>query len=146
MKMLSIFYMMAYLLALSACLSPDERANKLMVEVVQLIQAAEGEPSAQKKLELLMQARSNLQTIVDNYPSTDLAVKLISEQPIGNVSLASVNKAIKSSEPAACLESPTPTYACVFATAQLIKSDAYRAWHSATSLLHRRKLAMSRGA
>ena len=69
MKMLSIFYMMAYLLALSACLSPDERANKLMVEVVQLIQAAEGEPSAQKKLELLMQARSNLQTIVDNYPS-----------------------------------------------------------------------------
>ena len=79
MKILNILLTTACLLALSACSSPEERANKLLVEAIQLIQAAEGEPSAQKKRKLLRQARDSLQTIVDDYPSTDLAVKLITK-------------------------------------------------------------------
>ena len=113
MKARCLFLMTTFLLALStpADSSPNEQANKLFVEAVRLIRVAEDEPSAQKTLELLMQAHDNLQTIVDDYPSTDLAVKLISGQSIGYVSLASVNKAVAAAEVAACWESPT--YACV---------------------------------
>ena len=71
------------LIALPALADDNTRANSLLVEAVQFIQAAEDETTAQKKLDLLKQAHGNLQTIMDDYPSTDLAVRLITGQQIG---------------------------------------------------------------
>ena len=56
-------------------------ANKLFVEAVQLVKLADPEKAFRK-----------LNEIIDNYPSTDLAVKLISGQDTGSISLEDVTK------------------------------------------------------
>ena len=56
-------------------------ANKLFVEAVQLVKLADPEKAFRK-----------LNEIVDDYPSTDLAVKLISGQDTGSISLEDVTK------------------------------------------------------
>ena len=76
----------------------NARANSLLVEAVQFIQTAEGETAAQKKLDLLKKAHGNLQTIIDDYPSTDLAVRLITGQQIGDLSLAGVVEAVEAAK------------------------------------------------
>ena len=129
----------------------NARANSLLVEAVQLIRAAEDETAAQKKLNLLKQAHGNLQTIMDDYPSTDLAVRLITGQQIGDLSLAGVVEAVEAAKKEVeaakkeveaakkevvevpkretCQESPT--YACVMSlalvTADSIKYASFRA-------------------
>ena len=70
------------------------QANRLLVEAVQLIQAAEAEKAATEKLSLLESALAKLNEIVKGHPGTDLAVKLITGQEIGNLSLKSVKTAI----------------------------------------------------
>ena len=120
----------------------NTRANSLLVEAVQLIQAAEDETAAQKKLDLLKQAHGNLQTIMDDYPSSDLAVRLITGQQIGDFSLAGVVEAVEAAKEMVeatketvkvpkreiCWESPT--YSCVMSlalvTADSIKYASYR--------------------
>ncbi len=69
---------------------PQEDANALFVESVQLIQAAGNEPDVEVRLEYLMEAQKNLHSIIDDYPSSDLAVQLITGQSIGSYSLDSV--------------------------------------------------------
>ena len=70
-------------LASSALADDTARANRLFVAAVKFIQASEAEASMEKKFELLEKAHSNLTTIIDQFPATDLAVKLISGQKIG---------------------------------------------------------------
>ena len=70
------------------------QANRLLVEAIGLIQAAEREPSADGKFRLLKQAHDNLVAIIERYPSTDLAVKLVTGQRIGNLSLETVRNAM----------------------------------------------------
>lgn len=70
------------------------RANRLLVEAVRLVQASELEPSAMGKRALLEKAHDNLLEIIEHHPSTDLAVKLVTGQPVGNISLAGVRNAL----------------------------------------------------
>ena len=68
-------------------------ANKLMVQAVKLVESARNEPSTKKQLDLVRRAQSTLQQIVENHPSSDLAVKLITGQPIGDISLQGLRDA-----------------------------------------------------
>ena len=78
--------------ALPALADDTSRANQLLVEAVQLLQSAEGAANATERLRLSEEALGNLQEIVKRYPSTDLAVKLISGQNIGAISLGGVGE------------------------------------------------------
>ena len=73
----------------------DARANRLMVEAVSLIQASEREPSAAGKFRFLKEAHDNLVEIVDQHPSSDLAVRLATGQAVGSVSLSGVREAME---------------------------------------------------
>ena len=79
--------------ALPALADDTSRANELLVEAVQLLQSAESTTDAAERLRLSEEALGNLNKIVERYPSTDLAVKLITGQAIGNISLAGVAEA-----------------------------------------------------
>lgn len=61
---------------LPASADDTAEANRLMIEAIGFVDAAAGEPSAERKTDLLRQAHDNLTAIVVHYPSTDLAVKL----------------------------------------------------------------------
>ena len=99
--------------------SDESPANRLFVEAAKLIQAAEEEAGAVRKLELLKHARHKLETIVDRHPSSGLAVKLISGQKIGSVSLVGLDDEIEATIGAmvvhACAQAPTLD--CVLSTA-----------------------------
>ena len=71
------------------------KANEPLVEAVQLIQSADKAASWEKRLRLSEEALSNLNKIVERYPSTDLAVKLVSGQTIGRISLESAAEAVE---------------------------------------------------
>lgn len=60
-------------------------ANELFVEAVQSLQAAEAAPDESERLEHLAQAVGAFDAIVRDFPSSDLAVQLITQQPIGAV-------------------------------------------------------------
>jgi len=72
-------------------------ANKLFVEAVQLVKTAEEEGLTEHRrphmAEALEEALAKLNEIFEDYPSTDLAVKLISGQHIGAISLEDVRSA-----------------------------------------------------
>ncbi|MDC0360831.1 hypothetical protein OAN80_03520 [Alphaproteobacteria bacterium] len=105
----------------SGALASDDsaKANSLFVEAVQLIQTSQNILNDKEKLEQLDKALSKLNKIIDRYPSSDLAVKLISGQSIGNINLETVAESIKEVEDNAkkdaCYEAPTTK--CVFVIA-----------------------------
>ena len=70
-------------------------ANELFVEVVKLVKPVEGEKSFEKTLSVMEEALSKLNEIVDDYPSSDLTIKLISGQDTGSVSLEGIEPAEK---------------------------------------------------
>ena len=71
-------------------------ANKLFVEAVQLVKTAEEEGLTEHRrphmAEALEESLAKLNEIFEDYPSTDLAVKLITNQNIGDTSLEDVAK------------------------------------------------------
>ena len=79
----------------SALADDTSEANKLFVEAIQLSLSAEDEESREKKAVALEASLAKLNEIFDEYPSTELAVKLISGQEIGDISLEDVAKAAK---------------------------------------------------
>jgi hypothetical protein len=84
----------ALLFSAGATLADDTAsANKLFVEAVKLVKSAEGEKSFEKTLSVMEEALARLYKIIDDYPSSDLAVKLISGQSVGGVSLEDVGEA-----------------------------------------------------
>ena len=116
------------LVAHPAQASGDAGANRLFVEAAKLIQAAEVEAVATRKLELLKDAKRKLETIVDRHPSSRLAVELVSGQNIGTVSLPGLADAIEDAAVLACPQAPNP--ACLLslavATAGKIEGDTTR--------------------
>ena len=84
------------------------QANRLLVEAVQLVDASELEPSPEGKSALLEKALDNLQEIIGQYPSTDLAVTLVTGQRVGNISLAGVREALNDVREAAPREAGAP--------------------------------------
>ncbi len=74
--------------------NPNEAANKMFVEVVKLISDAKGKPSKQV-IKDLKKAITTLKQIVEKYPSSNLAVQIISGQSIGNISLSKIEKRLR---------------------------------------------------
>lgn len=70
-------------------------ANKLLVEAVQFLQSAKQVYPSVKKILLLKKAQNNLNKIITHHPSSDLAVKLITRQNIGIISLTGISILIK---------------------------------------------------
>ena len=74
------------------------RANELFVEAAKLVSSAENAERL-KKAAVLEEALSKLNEIGDDYPSTELAVKLLSGQNTGSISLKGVGEAIEEARP-----------------------------------------------
>ena len=70
-------------------------ANKLFIEAVKLVKLAENVKDPIEKSDALEEALRRLNKIIDDYSSTDLAVKLSSGQNTGAVSLKSIGKAAR---------------------------------------------------
>lgn len=71
------------------------QANKLLVEAVKRIQAAGTKQTPSEQIPLLEEALDKLNEIVEQHPTNDLAVKLITGQQIGNISLTELADEIK---------------------------------------------------
>lgn len=92
------------------------KANRLFVEAVQLIQLSENSISDAKKLELIEKALGIISNIIENYPSSDLAVKLITNEPIGNININEVRASVENIRNKAAIEIcySVPTPQCIF--------------------------------
>ena len=92
-----LFVLLLLTAATAATASADDsgQANQLLVESVKLIQQAHSQETGAAKLPLLEQALANLNAIIEQHPSTDLAVKLITNQPLGNLSLQALTREIE---------------------------------------------------
>ena len=95
--MITRLLLIAVLCVPSTPLAADDstQANRLLVEAVKLIQAAGIKQTAAEQLPLMESALAKLNEIVENHPSSDLAVKLITGQQIGDISLAGVAHAVE---------------------------------------------------
>ena len=95
--MITRLLLIAVLCVPSAPLAADDstQANRLLVEAMKLIQAAGTKQTATERLPLMESALAKLNEIVENHPSSDLAVKLITGQQIGDISLAGVVDAVE---------------------------------------------------
>ena len=95
--MITRLLLIAVLCVPSTPLAADDstQANRLLVEAVKLIQAAGIKQTAAEQLPLMESALAKLNEIVENHPSSDLAVKLITGQQIGDISLAGVAEAVE---------------------------------------------------
>ena len=80
--------------------------NILIVEASQLIRAAEDARAPEEKIPLLEDARGKLQSVIDNHPASDLALKLATGQSIGAISLPAVDRALETALEG-CWTSPT---------------------------------------
>ena len=93
-RITAILIAITLLFSAGATLADDTAsANKLFVEAVKLVKSAEGEKSFEKTLSVMEEALAKLNKIIDDYPSSDLAVKLINGQDTGSISLEDVGEA-----------------------------------------------------
>ena len=123
-RRLFLFFTLCLLVIPASADDPAE-ANKLLVEAVKLIQAANTNQTAAEQLPLLESALAKLNQIVDDHPSSDLAVKLITGQQIGTLSLAGVAQEVEETRRTACLESLS--YPCLIEAALAI-GESNPAW------------------
>ena len=83
------------LVCVAAALADEgEEANRLVVEAVKMIKAAETAEGTADKLALLEGALAKLNDIVERHASSDVAVKLVTDQPIGSLSLARLTRMV----------------------------------------------------
>ena len=90
--------LVSLILLTPAAASADDpaQANRLLVEAAKIIKTAETAQEAQEQLSLLEDALGKLNEIIERHPSSDLAVKLATDQPIGSLSLPRLRHAINS--------------------------------------------------
>ena len=83
----------ALLFSAGATLADDtSEANELFVEAVKLVKPAANVVGYEEKAAVLEEALAKLNKIVDDYPSSELAARLISGQRIGAISLEVVGE------------------------------------------------------
>ena len=93
-RIAAILIAITLLFSAGATLADDTAsANKLFVEAVKLVKSAEGEKSFEKTLSVMEEALARLNKIIDDHPSSNLAVKLINGQDTGSISLEDVGDA-----------------------------------------------------
>jgi hypothetical protein len=129
---LGFFLLLVFSAANPASVSASPIANRLFVETVQLIQSADATLNEDEKLERLGNALSKLNRIIDKHPTSDLAVRLISGQEIGSVSLALVSAAVKDLKEKKLVKNcaTAPSASCVLLLARIeaekIEDDFFR--------------------
>ena len=96
--MVRLLFVLLYLTAMPASADDTAEANRLFVESVKLLLQADALDADTDKLPLLEQALSKLNGIIDQHPSSDLAVKLITNQSIGDISISYVRSQISSTK------------------------------------------------
>ena len=96
--MVRLLFVLLYLTAMPASADDTAEANRLFVESVKLLLQADALDADTDKLPLLEQALSKLNGIIDQHPSSDLAVKLITNQSIGDISISNVRSQISSTK------------------------------------------------
>ena len=79
----------------SAWADDTSEANELFVEAVKQVKSVENVEGLEEKAAVLEEALGKLNEIVDDHPSSGLAVKLISGQNIGAISLEGVGEVVK---------------------------------------------------
>lgn len=100
-------------LAATGTVRAEETANSIFVEAVRTYQGAEALDDPER-LAALSEAKEVLQTIIDEFPSSDLAVQLISGQTIGMISMPGVEAeimAICERAPTLCSDDPPAVFA-----------------------------------
>ena len=83
------------LLVAPAAADDPAQANRLLVKAVQLLKASEAQSEASEELALLEDAMARLNEIIEQHPSSSLAVKLITDQPIGSLSMHEMRERAK---------------------------------------------------
>ena len=78
---------------------PNAEANRLFVEAVKLLERAEAAPTPEERLELYEGVKGNIDRIVDDFPSSDLAVRIVLGQPLGPIDLAELDRRIAAHQP-----------------------------------------------
>ena len=79
----------------------DAAANRLFVEAVKLSERADAERDSVRRRDLLREAFARLERIVDEFPDSDLAVKLITGEAIGRFDPGEVRERLDEAERAA---------------------------------------------
>jgi hypothetical protein len=106
----SLIVAVSFAVSLASCSDPNARANALFVKAQQLVAESETQPPEQR-LATLQEAQADMKKIVDDYPSSNLAVQIASGRSDGSLSVAAINLKIAEAEPAAeeamCLRAPT---------------------------------------
>ncbi len=75
-------------------ISDEEAANRLFVEAVLLWNRAEGQP-VEVRAEILQRVQSNLKTIIERHSGSTLAVRLVTGETVGPLSVAGVDRAVR---------------------------------------------------
>ena len=81
----------------------DVAANRLLVEAVQLWNRAEGE-SVEQRAATLQRVQANLKTIIERHSGSTLAVRLVTGETVGPLSVASVDRAARAAAEARAAE------------------------------------------
>jgi len=76
----------------SAYADDNADANELVVKAVLLLKQAEAEDDVITRWELVTEAENNLNEVIEKYPRSDVAVKLITGQSIGTLSMEDVSR------------------------------------------------------
>jgi hypothetical protein len=89
----SLVMIFALLLATSALAqsADDVAANRLFVEAVRLWNRAEGEPIEQRPA-TLQKVQANLKSIIERHSGSTLAVRLVTGETVGQLSLAGIER------------------------------------------------------
>jgi len=97
-RIVAILAVIALLFSVGSAWADDNsEANKLFVEAVKLVNSAEDlKRGSEGKAVALEEALRKLNEIIDDHPSSDLAVKLITNQDIGDTSLRGVRYSAES--------------------------------------------------
>lgn len=85
----------------------NSSANKLFIEATQLINKAHSERNAKAESALISEAIDRLDAIVEKYPGSDLAVKIATEQFIGNVNILELKGRKMELSRLLCYKNPT---------------------------------------
>ena len=88
MRSLAVWtFLLGLMLALPAWADEQTQANRLFVEATKLVEHARTTQDVQNRADSYRGALERLETIIDRYPGSDVAVKMVAGQQIGTISL-----------------------------------------------------------
>lgn len=86
-------FLLALLLALPAQADDQTQANRLFVEAAKLVEQARTTEDVHRRAQVYQDALARLETIVERYPGSDVAVQMATGQQIGTINLPLIRAA-----------------------------------------------------